>query len=63
MAWQYYCPARGEGLVQAFRRPESERSVNTFKLFGLDERALYRLENMAAGLKVPLKGNELMTRA
>lgn len=60
MAWQYDSSERGEGLVQAFRRPESTKSVDTFKLSGLDELSHYRLENMVTGLSASLKGSELM---
>jgi alpha-galactosidase len=41
MAWQFDCPEKGEGLVQAFRRDKCGSSVARFKLRGLDERAIY----------------------
>lgn len=32
IAWQFHVPDRDEGMVQAFRRSESEASTNTFRL-------------------------------
>jgi len=43
MAWQYHRPDLGEGLVQAFRRPQSETASATYRLSGLDPSADHEL--------------------
>ena len=39
LAWQYDRPEAGEGLVQAFRRPQSADSIRVFRLRGLEPTA------------------------
>ena len=41
LAWQYDRPETGEGVVQAFRRPDSNFEAGRFKLRGLDPVARY----------------------
>ena len=36
IAWQFDCPEKGEGAIQAFRRPESVYESIRVKLRGLD---------------------------
>ncbi len=43
MAWQFDRPESGEGVVQAFRRPESIYETARFKLNGLAANARYRI--------------------
>jgi alpha-galactosidase len=43
MAWQFDRPDEGEGIVQAFRRPDSPDSTQTFRLQGLDPKAEYEI--------------------
>ena len=43
IAWQFNIPERGEGAVQAFRRPESEVEQSRLKLHGLDPEATYTI--------------------
>lgn len=61
MAWQFYRPDLGEGVVQAFRRPDSTSDVLTVKLRGLDPKRRYRVENLDGGGGV-LTGAQLMER-
>jgi alpha-galactosidase len=59
MAWQFYRPDLGEGVVQAFRRPGSTSDTLTVKLRGLDPKRRYRVENLDGGGGV-LTGAQLM---
>ncbi|MHB1001611.1 MAG: NPCBM/NEW2 domain-containing protein [Armatimonadota bacterium] len=70
MAWQFDIPESGEGMVQAFRRPQSIFESGRLKLHGLDPDARYSVrdtdkkssksytgaELMGEGLLVTLKG-------
>jgi alpha-galactosidase len=67
IAWQFHRPDLGEGLVQAFRRPESGPEAITVSLRDLDPQTRYEIENLdggkqsrlgrdlAAGLTITLK--------
>jgi alpha-galactosidase len=46
MAWQFDRPDQGEGVVQAFRRAESEQEAAQFKLRGLDPHATYVVSDL-----------------
>lgn len=59
LAWQYDRPESGEGVVQAFRRPESADDQMRFKLSGLEANASYEVENLDGG-KEKRTGRELM---
>jgi alpha-galactosidase len=61
IAWQFDQPEKGEGVVQAFRRPESPYESARFKLRGLDAAATYAVENFDGGTE-KLTGQELMER-
>ncbi|MEI6467813.1 MAG: GH36 C-terminal domain-containing protein, partial [Verrucomicrobiota bacterium] len=61
IAWQFDQPEKGEGVVQAFRRPESPYESARFKLHGLEESATYAVENFDGG-KETVTGKELMDR-
>ena len=61
IAWQFEQPEKGEGVVQAFRRPESPYESARFKLRGLDAAATYEVENLDGG-KATHPGRELMER-
>ena len=61
IAWQFDQPEKGEGVVQAFRRPESPYESARFKLHGLDAAATYAVENFDGG-KETVTGKELMER-
>jgi alpha-galactosidase len=60
MAWQFNDPKRGEGMVEAFRRPECDESALTVKLHGLQEGTRYVLTNADSGEKFERTGRELM---
>jgi len=62
MAWQYDKPETGEGMVEAFRRPKSEESQKTFRLFGLDTAARYTLTNLDAAVATEASGKDLMEK-
>lgn len=45
IAWQFDRPEAGQGVVQAFRRPQSPYESARFRLRGLDPEARYELKN------------------
>ena len=62
MAWQFDSPARGEGMVQAFRRRLSPFETARFKLRGLDPKAAYAVAEAGSQAETTLTGAELMDR-
>ncbi len=62
MAWQFDRPETGEGLVQAFRRPESFYEAARLTLHGLLPDAKYIVRNADAGEPVEMTGRELMEK-
>lgn len=52
MAWQFYREDLGEGVVQAFRRPDSSSATLSVKLRGLDPEKRYEIENLDGGKQV-----------
>ena len=61
IAWQFDQPEKGEGVVQAFRRPESPYESACFKLRGLEAATTYEVENFDGGTE-NYTGKELMER-
>lgn len=59
MAWQFDLSDSGEGVVQAFRRPESPFESARFKLRGLDPQARYTLRNSDEPQETQMTGKEL----
>jgi alpha-galactosidase len=59
IAWQFYCPDFGEGVVQAFRRADAEAETLTVKLHDLEPAARYEVEDFDGGTKTR-NGRELM---
>ena len=59
IAWQFHRTDLGEGVVQAFRRPEASSETVTVKLRGLIPQQRYEVENFDGGKEV-LTGAELM---
>jgi len=59
MAWQFDLPDSGEGVVQVFRRDDSEEESAHFRLHGLEANATYEMENLDGG-KATHSGRELM---
>jgi alpha-galactosidase len=60
MAWQFDRPESGEGMVQAFRRPNSSIESERFKLRGLDPAARYVVTNLDVSGQTEVTGRELM---
>jgi len=60
MAWQFDRPEVGEGVVQAFRRPECKEDSIRLKLRGLDSEARYCVRNVDDEKDVTMTGGELM---
>lgn len=59
MAWQFNRPELGEGMVQAFRRPQSPAVAMRFSLRGLDDEARYSVTNFDTPTPEVLTGAEL----
>ena len=59
IAWQFHHGDLGEGVVQAFRRPDATSETLTVKLRGLDPKQRYEIENLDGGKEVRT-GEELM---
>jgi alpha-galactosidase len=60
MAWQYDRPESGEGVVQAFRRPDCAYDSARLKLQGLDPAATYTLTDVDHPGAKQATGRELM---
>ncbi len=60
IAWQFNRPEQGDGVVQAFRRPQSIEEVARFKLRGLEPQTRYALTDLDTGEAQTLAGRELM---
>jgi alpha-galactosidase len=62
MAWQFDLPEKGEGLVQAFRRPENGEESRTFRLYGLAPKATYELTDFDSPGAAKKTGRDLMEK-
>ena len=60
IAWQYHLPASDEGMVQVFRREQSEYLVASYRLRGLNPEVSYLFEDADGGTLGPFSGRELM---
>ena len=60
MAWQFDGPEPGEGVVQAFRRPDSPYLTAQFRLRGLDPAANYTVTNLDDPKPTKLTGRQLL---
>ena len=60
IAWQFDCPEKGEGVVQAFRREESPYESIRLRLYGLDANARYLLSDFDAAGTTEMSGAELL---
>jgi alpha-galactosidase len=60
IAWQFDRPDLGEGMAQAFRRPEAGDDAIRLKLQGLDRKARYVVTNLDEKDTTELTGEELM---
>ncbi len=59
MAWQFDCPEKGEGVVQAFRRRDSPYESARFQLWGLEPEARYKVTDLDAAESREATGREL----
>jgi alpha-galactosidase len=62
MAWQFDRPEAGQGVVQAFRRPQSCYETARFKLRGLDPVATYDLKDFDKEGTTKVAGKDLMEK-
>ena len=62
IAWQFDRPEEGQGVVQAFRRPQSLYETARFKLRGLEPGARYTLTNFDEAGTTEATGQELMEK-
>ncbi len=60
LAWQFHDPAKGEGVVQAFRRTRSIFFGAQFRLRGLDPEAPYEVTDLDAPESGVRTGRDLM---
>jgi alpha-galactosidase len=60
IGWQYDRPDIGQGLVQAFRRPNNNTSSMTLKLYGLDPAATYTVDDFDTPGTIMMSGSELL---
>lgn len=60
MAWQWDRPDMGQGMVQAFRRPECADTTQVFRLYGLDPDSTYTVTDVDARQPQELTGRTLM---
>ena len=59
LAWQFYRPVQGDGLLQFFRRGANAEPVRTFRPHGLDRTADYELVDLETGTATTLSGAAL----
>jgi alpha-galactosidase len=62
MAWQFNRPEVGEGLVQAFRRPENNEETACLKLHDLVAEAQYEVTDIDENVPQKMSGQELMEK-
>ena len=62
MAWQFDSPGKSEGMVQAFRRPDSPFETARFRLRGLDAKRTYAIRNADSSEAIRMSGAELLER-
>ena len=60
IAWQFDRPDLGEGLVQAFRRPDCPEAVQQYQLHGLDPAATYTVTDLDENRERAMSGQTLM---
>lgn len=62
MAWHFYRPETGEGIVQAFRRPNAKEGSIALKLKGLEPSSSYVLNDIDTGKRIVKTARELMEK-
>lgn len=60
IAWQFHRSAAGQGMVQAFRRPENDFYGGQFRLRGLLPDARYEVKSFDEPGKIIMTGQQLM---
>jgi len=60
MAWQFHRADLGQGVVQAFRRPDAPEERATYRLQGLDRATVYSVRNLDEPTPGKRTGRELM---
>jgi alpha-galactosidase len=58
IGWQFNCPESQEGMVQLFRRPESNDESLRVRLQGLESDAVYTLTNLDTDVQTAMTGRE-----
>ncbi len=61
LAWQFDCPESGEGMVQVFRRKDSQYESMRLHLHGLDSAATYIWTDLDSPGETAAAGGELMS--
>jgi len=60
IAWQFHRPEQGDGLVQAFRRPNNQQPARRLRLAGLDPAAHYQVTDLDVAVPREVAGKDLM---
>ncbi len=59
-AWQFNRPEEGDGMVQAFRRDQSDQPSQNLPLRGLDPAATYEIHNLDTTTRTTVSGRDLL---
>jgi alpha-galactosidase len=62
IAWQFNRPGEGDGVVQAFRRPDCAEASQTYRLRGLDPAAMYEITNFDVNGSTTMSGQDLLEK-
>ena len=62
IAWQFYRPESGDGVVEAFRRSKSEEGIEVLRMNGLDAVVDYEITDLDTNTPKVLSGKELMEK-
>lgn len=62
IGWQFHRPEEEDGLVEAFRRPESAEATELLRLGGLNPDAQYDVTDLDRGTPTRLTGRDLMDK-
>ena len=62
IAWQFNRPEKEDGLVEAFRRPRSQKAAISLKLHGLDPQAVYEIKDSDLEGTTRASGRDLMEK-
>lgn len=62
IAWQFDRPENGDGIVQAFRRPDSDQASMTFRLQGVEPATKYEVTDLDTRILRTLTGDQLLAK-